>query len=94
MGIKDRDPYEIFESWLAKASRSEVNNPNAMTLATADKDGRPAARMVLLKDGGPHGFVFYTNLDSPKCHQLREIHTRRFYSIGKHWIGRFASRGL
>jgi len=72
MGIKGRDPYEIFKSWLDEASRSEVNNPNAMTLATADKNGRPSARMVLLKDGGPHGFVFYTNLDSPKSHQLRE----------------------
>ena len=72
MGLKDRDPYEIFKSWLDEASRSEVNNPNAMTLATADKNGRPSARMVLLKDGGLQGFVFYTNLDSPKSHQLRE----------------------
>lgn len=72
MGIKDRDPFEIFDDWLAEASLSEVNNPNAMTLATADKYGRPAARMVLLKGGGPDGFVFYTNLDSPKSHQLRE----------------------
>jgi len=72
MGLKGRDPYEIFNSWLAEASGCEINNPNAMTLATADKNGRPAARMVLLKDGGPQGFVFYTNLDSPKSHQLRE----------------------
>lgn len=72
MGIKGRDPFEIFDDWLTEASRSEVNNPNAMTLATADKNGRPAARMVLLKYGGPDGFVFYTNLDSPKSHQLRE----------------------
>jgi pyridoxamine 5'-phosphate oxidase len=72
MGIKDRDPFEIFTGWLDKASRTEHNNPNAMTLATVGKDGRPSARMVLLKDFGAEGFTFYTNLDSPKCHQLRE----------------------
>jgi pyridoxamine 5'-phosphate oxidase len=72
MGIKHRDPFETFTNWLEKASRKEVNNPNAMTLATAGKDGRPSARMVLLKDVGPEGFTFYTNLDSPKSHELAE----------------------
>ncbi len=72
MGIKHRDPFETFNNWLEKASRKEINNPNAMTLATAGKDGRPSARMVLLKDWGPQGFTFYTNLDSPKCHELAE----------------------
>jgi pyridoxamine 5'-phosphate oxidase len=72
MGLKNRDPFEIFDSWLVKAGRQEINNPNAMTLATVGKDGRPSARMVLLKDADPGGFVFYTNLESPKSHQLRE----------------------
>jgi pyridoxamine 5'-phosphate oxidase len=72
MGIKDRDPFEIFDSWLSKAEHSETNNPNAMTLATAGSDGRPSARMVLLKDFSPDGFVFYTNLASPKSRQLAE----------------------
>jgi pyridoxamine 5'-phosphate oxidase len=72
MGLKDRDPFEIFDSWLEKACTSEINNPNAMTLATVGNDGRPSARMVLLKGSGPDGFVFYTNLDSPKSRQLRE----------------------
>ena len=72
MGLKSGDPFETFSSWLVKASGLEVNNPNAMTLATAGKDGRPSARMVLLKGVDPRGFVFYTNLVSPKCHQLRE----------------------
>ena len=72
MGIKHRDPFETFTNWLEKASRKEINNPNAMTLATAGKDGRPSARMVLLKDMGPEGFTFYTNLDSPKSHELAE----------------------
>jgi len=72
MGIKHRDPFETFTNWLEKASRKEINNPNAMTLATAGEDGRPSARMVLLKDVGPEGFTFYTNLDSPKSHELAE----------------------
>lgn len=72
MGLKHRDPFEIFNSWLDKAARKEINNPNAMTLATVGKDGRPSARMVLLKDFGPEGFTFYTNLDSPKSRQLAE----------------------
>jgi len=72
MGLKNRDPFEVFDSWLEKASRKEINNPNAMTLATVGKDGRPSARMVLLKGGGPDGFVFYTNLESLKSRQLAE----------------------
>ncbi len=72
MGLKNRDPYDIFNSWLEKATRKEINNPNAMTLATVGKDGRPSARMVLLKDVGPEGFTFYTNLESPKSRQLSE----------------------
>ncbi len=72
MGFKDRDPFDIFNSWLEKATRKEINNPNAMTLATVGKDGRPSARMVLLKGFGPDGFVFYTNLESPKSRQLAE----------------------
>ncbi len=72
MGLKNRDPFEVFNKWLGKATRKEINNPNAMTLATVGKDGRPSARMVLLKDVGPEGFTFYTNLESPKCRQLAE----------------------
>ena len=72
MGLDNRDPFEIFAAWLEKASKSEVNNPNAMTLATTGKDGRPSARMVLLKDAGPDGFVFYTNMESLKSRQLAE----------------------
>ena len=72
MGLKNRDPFEIFNSWLDQASRSELNNPNAMTLATCGKDGRPSARMVLLKDISADGFTFYTNLESPKSVQLAE----------------------
>jgi pyridoxamine 5'-phosphate oxidase len=72
MGIKDRDPFKTFNKWLDKASRTEINNPNAMTLATVGKNGRPSARMLLLKDAGHGGFTFYTNLESLKGRQLRE----------------------
>lgn len=72
MGLKNRDPLETFQRWLEKAARKEVSNPNAMALATVGGDGRPSARMVLLKDSGPEGFVFYTNLESLKSRQLGE----------------------
>lgn len=64
------DPLALFAEWLAEAVKSEVNDPNAMALATADADGLPDVRMVLLKDAGADGFVFYTNLGSAKGRQL------------------------
>ena len=68
------DPVARFEAWLAEAETSEPNDPTAVCLATATPDGRPSARMVLLKgvDRGPApgGFVFYTNLDSRKGEEL------------------------
>ncbi len=60
------DPLKLFGEWYAAAHRHETDLPNAMTLATADARGRVSARMVLLKQHGPDGFVFYTNLDSRK----------------------------
>jgi pyridoxamine 5'-phosphate oxidase len=60
------DPHAIFEEWLAEARLSEPNDPTAMALATADGEGRPSVRMVLLKGHDGRGFVFYTNLDSRK----------------------------
>ena len=64
------DPFTLFESWFAEAKASEINDPDAMALATADAEGRPAVRMVLLKGHGPDGFIFYTNLDSRKGGEL------------------------
>jgi pyridoxamine 5'-phosphate oxidase len=60
------DPDALFEQWLAEAEKSEPNDANAMALATADAQGRPSVRMVLLKDHDARGFVFYTNQDSRK----------------------------
>ena len=60
------EPISLFKEWLLEAERSEVVNPNAMALATADAEGRPSVRMVLLKDADIHGFTFYTNFESRK----------------------------
>lgn len=68
--IPHADPLGIFESWFAQARESEINDPNAMALATATPAGVPSVRMVLLKGHGPDGFVFYTNFQSRKGGEL------------------------
>jgi pyridoxamine 5'-phosphate oxidase len=65
------DPISLFDEWYAEAGASEPSDANAMTLATADRDGRPSARMVLLKRHGGDGFTFYTNLSSRKAGELK-----------------------
>jgi pyridoxamine 5'-phosphate oxidase len=64
------DPFTLFDSWYADAKASEINDPNAVALATADADGRPSVRMVLLKGHSPDGFVIYTNRESRKAGDL------------------------
>jgi len=64
------DPFQLFDEWLREARAAEVNDPEAMALATADASGQPSVRMVLLKGHGPDGFVFYTNEQSAKGEQL------------------------
>ena len=64
------DPFALFDEWLAEARESEPNDPEAMALATADAQGRPSVRIVLLKGYGPDGFVFYTNQRSRKAEEL------------------------
>ncbi len=68
-GMSD-DPFTLFDSWYAEAKQSEPNDPNAVALATADAEGRPSVRMVLLKGHGPDGFVIYTNRESRKAGEL------------------------
>lgn len=70
MNVTPENPISQFKAWLVDAEKSEPDNHNAMTLATADADGRPSARMVLLKDVDEGGFVFYTNLTSRKGREL------------------------
>ena len=64
------DPFALFAAWLSEAEASELNDPNAMALATADADGRPDVRIVLLKGHGPGGFLFYTNREGRKAGEL------------------------
>ncbi|HEC90863.1 MAG TPA: pyridoxamine 5'-phosphate oxidase, partial [Alphaproteobacteria bacterium] len=77
-----KDPIVVFRSWLAQAEKSEPRDPTAMTLATATPDGRPSARMVLLKDVDERGFTFYTNLGSRKA---RELEANRQAALCFHW---------
>ena len=68
----DRDPITLFHDWYAAAQDCGLKEPTAVALATADAEGRPSVRMVLLKGADEAGFVFYTNLDRRKGRQLRE----------------------
>jgi pyridoxamine 5'-phosphate oxidase len=67
-----RDPFRQFEKWFQEAEAAKITEPNAMTLATATRDGRPSARTVLLKGLDGRGFVFYTNHESRKGRELAE----------------------
>ena len=65
------NPFKLFEEWFDKAKKSELNDPNALALATSDKEGIPSVRMVLLKSFSEKGFVFYTNLNSKKSTDIK-----------------------
>ncbi len=68
--IEASKPLELFSDWMADAEKSEPNDPNAMAVASVDEHGMPNLRMVLLKDYSEEGFVFYTNFESAKGHEL------------------------
>jgi len=72
MEALSQEPLEQFEHWFAEAKRAGVEVPEAMTLATADGEGAPSARMVLLKGVGEDGFVFYTGYGSRKSEELEQ----------------------
>ena len=76
------EPLRLFGQWLADATASEPNDPNAVALATVDADGLPDVRMVLLKGFDERGFVFYTNLESAKG---REILSSMKAAMCFHW---------
>jgi pyridoxamine 5'-phosphate oxidase len=65
------DPIELFRAWMEEAKKTEPNDPNALALATSDKDNSPSVRMVLLKDFSKDGFTFYTNLNSQKGNEIK-----------------------
>lgn len=79
----DADPMRQFDRWLTEAIRADLPEPTAMTLATVDAAGHPAARIVLLKQADPGGFVFFTNYDSRKGH---EIAARPHAALLLHWV--------
>jgi len=66
------DPLALFTIWLAEATKKEINDPNALSLATTNSKNEPSVRMVLLKGLSKKGFVFYTNLNSPKSDDLKK----------------------
>ncbi len=76
------DAFAQFRTWFAEAEASEVNDANAMTLSTADSDGRPSARIVLMKEFDDKGVVFYTNTESKKG---RDLTVNPFASLLFHW---------
>ena len=81
--FKDLDnPMDLFEYWFNEAKKTEINDPNALALATVEKNGIPSVRMVLLKDFNEKGFVFYTNLNSRKS---SEIKSNPNVSMCFHW---------
>ena len=66
------DPIELFKLWMAEADKKEIKDPNASSLATANNAGEPDVRIILLKEINSKGFVFYTNLNSPKSQDLKK----------------------
>ena len=66
------DPIELFKVWMDEAKKSELNDPNALSLATSNKNNIPSVRMVSLKEFNQNGFIFYTNLNSQKGNELKE----------------------
>ncbi|MCW0000407.1 pyridoxamine 5'-phosphate oxidase [Pararhizobium sp. YC-54] len=67
---QENEPFSLFGTWLKEAQATEINDPNALALATVDADGLPDVRMVLLKDFDERGFVFYTNFESHKGQEI------------------------
>ena len=78
----DKNPIELFQEWFEEAKKSEINDPNAMNLATISSDGKPSSRIVLLKSYDDKGFVFYTNSNSKKG---RAIKNNDSVALNFHW---------
>ncbi len=76
------DPIALFQEWFDLASKDELNDPNAMALATSTADGRPSVRMVLMKHVDDRGFTFYTNDESQKG---EELGSNPFAALCFHW---------
>ncbi|MDB2390580.1 pyridoxamine 5'-phosphate oxidase [Alphaproteobacteria bacterium] len=68
--VAGTDPFTLFQTWFDEAVKAEINDPDAVALASVDADGMPSVRMVLLKEWSPAGFVIYTNYESRKAGEL------------------------
>lgn len=79
----DPDPFRQFERWFRQAVDARMPEPNAMSLATVNRDGRPSLRIVLLKDVDPRGFTFFTNYESRKGEDLLQ---NPLAAITFHWV--------
>lgn len=80
--MSQTDPFVLFAEWMALAEAGEINDPDAMALATSTPDGRPSVRMVLMRRHGPDGFGFFTNLESRKG---QEIAANPWGALCIHW---------
>ena len=76
------NPFLLFKQWFDEAKEYEINDPNAMNLSTISKDSKPSSRMVLLKEYGDKGFVFYSNSRSKKG---KSIYNNPYVSLNFHW---------
>ena len=71
--MNEDDPYALFKQWMSEAEKNEINDPNAVALATVNESNQPDVRMVLLKEFNNNGFTFFTNLNSKKGKDLKKI---------------------
>ena len=78
----NEDPIDLFTKWYEEAKKNEVNDPNAMSLATISKDNKPSSRIVLLKSFSVKGFIFYTNTLSKKGNSLEN---NKYVALNFHW---------
>ena len=78
----NEDPINLFAKWYEEAKKNEVNDPNAMSLATISKDNKPSSRIVLLKSFSVKGFIFYTNTLSKKGNSLEN---NKYVALNFHW---------
>tara|TARA_B100000674_G_C37805638_1_gene898634 strand:- start:560 stop:1144 length:585 start_codon:yes stop_codon:yes gene_type:complete len=71
--MNEDDPFIVFKKWMSEAEKNEINDPNAVALATVNESSQPDVRMVLLKEFNSKGFVFFTNLSSKKGTDLKKV---------------------
>ena len=71
--MDEDDPFVVFKHWMLEAEKNEINDPNAVALATVNESNQPDVRMVLLKEFDSNGFIFFTNLNSKKGTDLTKV---------------------